>query len=96
MYSNVVSFSLGKSAIAAAIQLCLGASAKVTGRGTKLDGLIREGSNGPAIIRVTLLNEGSDAYLPDVYKNRIVIERTINKNGVGTYQIKNKDMEVFG
>jgi hypothetical protein len=49
---------IGKSAIVAALQLCLGATANSTGRGTKLDGLIREGCDGPAIMRVTLLNEG--------------------------------------
>lgn len=71
----------------AAVQLCLGATAKNTGRGTNLNGLIREGSEGPAIMRVTLLNEGMDAYNPNDYGNRITIERRINKGGGGGYKL---------
>ena len=77
----------GKSAVVAAVQLCLGATAKNTGRGTNLNGLIREGSEGPAIMRVTLLNEGMDAYNPNDYGNRITIERRINKGGGGGYKL---------
>ncbi len=84
----------GKSAIAAALQLCLGATAKITGRGTNLSGLIREGSDGPAIIRVTLLNEGNDAFKPDEYGNRIVIERKIAKGSGGGYKLMSNKGEV--
>ena len=57
----------GKSAIAAAIQLCLGGRTTNTGRGKKLSGMIREGSKNPAIIRITLRNEGPDAYEYEKY-----------------------------
>ncbi len=57
----------GKSAIAAAIQICLGGKTTSTGRGKSLKSLIREGSHNNAIIRITLSNEGSDAHLPDKY-----------------------------
>jgi hypothetical protein len=80
----------GKSAIAAALQLCLGATAKITGRGANLSSLIREGSDGPAIIRVTLLNEGNDAFKPEEYGNRIVIERKIAKGSGGGYKLISK------
>ncbi len=77
----------GKSAIAAAIQICLGASAKNTGRGSQLSALIREGSSGPAIVDVTLMNEGDDAYHTETYGNRITIRRKIPRTGGATYHI---------
>lgn len=83
-----VYFSPGKSAIAAAIQLCLGANTRATGRGANLHGLIREGSSGPAILQVTLYNEGPDAYYPEKYGTRIMIERRIPKSGAASYHIK--------
>jgi hypothetical protein len=85
---------VGKSAIVAALQLCLRASASNTGRGTKLDGLIREGSDGPAIMRVTLLNEGPDAYKPNDYGNRIIVERKIAKGSGGGYKLLAKNGQV--
>ena len=48
----------GKSACVAAIQLCLGATASKTGRASNMAKMVRHGSSGPAICRVTLLNEG--------------------------------------
>lgn len=38
-------------------------------------------------MRVTLLNEGMDAYNPNDYGNRITIERRINKGGGGGYKL---------
>lgn len=73
----------GKSAIAVALQLCLGAKAKATGRGNNLSNLVREGSTSPAIIRVHLLNMGDGAYQPEIFGNQIVIERTIPVAGTG-------------
>jgi chromosome segregation ATPase len=82
----------GKSAIATALQLCLGATARNTGRGSALSTFIREGSNGPASVKVTLVNEGADAYMPEVYGNRIVIERRIHKGtGAGGYHLYNEE-----
>ncbi len=53
-----------------------------------MSGLVREGSNGPALMQVTLMNEGDDAYKPEVYGNRIVIERRIAKgSGTGGYSL---------
>ena len=77
----------GKSAIAAAIQLCLGANTRCTGRGTTLSSLIREGSDGPAIIRVKLSNVGPDAFKWDLYGDLIIVERKISKSGTSGYRI---------
>lgn len=44
---------------------------------------MREGSNGPAVIQVTLINEGADAFQPELYGDRIIIERRITKGGTG-------------
>ena len=74
---------IGKSAIATAIQLCLGATARTTGRGTNLSTFIREGSDRPAIVKVTLSNRGPDAFQPDKYGHSITVERTLTK-GSGT------------
>jgi structural maintenance of chromosomes protein 6 len=49
--------------------------------------MIRNGSAGPAILTVTLLNEGLDAFKPEKYGNRIRIERRINKAGGGGYSL---------
>jgi len=57
--------------------------------------LIREGCAGPAIVRVTLLNEGADSYRPDEYKKRICIERRILQKGVGGYRILDEDGKVY-
>lgn len=76
----------GKSAILTALQLCLGANARNTGRGSNLSCFIREGSLDSSIIRVKLDNHGSDAYRPHSYGNSITIERTISKRGVSAFK----------
>ena len=38
-------------------------------------------------MRVTLLNEGMDAYKPAEYGRRIMVERKINKGGGGGYTL---------
>lgn len=81
----------GKSACVAAIQLCLGATARRSGRASTVSGMIRQGSSGPAIVRVTLLNECDDAYKPESYGNRIIIERKIFMSGVTKYSLRSAD-----
>ena len=72
----------GKSAILAAIQICLGAGARRTHRARNLKDLVRKDAQcNSAKIRVTVLNKGSDAYLHDVYGDSITIERTIAVRG---------------
>ena len=69
-----------------ALQICLGAKAHTTHRGGNLAGLVRQGHSGTALVQVTLLNIGSDAYKPDVYGDKLTIERTIGKH-VSSYRI---------
>ncbi len=76
------------------MQLCLASSSRTAGRASNLGSYIREGSSGPAVLRVTLVNEGYDAYKPEVYGKRITIERKIVKVGGSTFYIKNIDGEV--
>ncbi|CAB9514637.1 of chromosomes protein 6 [Seminavis robusta] len=76
----------GKSAILAAIQICLGANAKRTGRGRNLRDLVRKEAAGrnpntSAKVRVTLLNGGEDAYKPDLFGDKITVERCISLSG---------------
>lgn len=72
----------GKSAILAAIQICLGAGARRTHRARNLKDLVRKDSTaGYAKVRVTLLNKGDDAYKHDLYGDKITVERTIATRG---------------
>lgn len=77
----------GKSAIVAAIQLCLGSKTRVTGRGSNLSSLIREGTDGPAVIQVTLSNEGADSFKSEQYGNRIIVERKWSRTGSSQYRL---------
>lgn len=54
----------GKSAVMQALQVCLGATARETGRAKKLAGHIRDKQE-EARVRVTLWNTGVDAYQPE-------------------------------
>lgn len=70
----------GKSAILAALQICLGAGARRTHRARNLKGLVRtDHVNQPshAKLSVTVHNQGEDAYKHDEYGDRITVERTI-------------------
>jgi structural maintenance of chromosomes protein 6 len=78
----------GKSAILAAIQICLGAGARRTHRARNLKDLVRKDAGSTeqqapsqALIRVTLLNAGSDAYKSELYGDTITVERTIALRG---------------
>jgi len=74
----------GKSAILAAVQICLGAGAKRTHRARNLKELVRKeaGSNcAGAKVRVTLLNRGDDGFQRDVYGDTITVERSISLRG---------------
>jgi chromosome segregation ATPase len=85
----------GKSAILAAIQICLGAGARRTHRASNLKELVRKGANcNAAKIRVTLLNRGTDGFQPDVYGDSITVERTIAvRGGYNGYKLYDQNME---
>eukprot|EP00978_Attheya_sp_CCMP212_P038460 scaffold190887_cov50-Attheya_sp.AAC.2 len=83
----------GKSAILAAIQICLGAHARRTHRARNLKELVRkEGSNSGAKVRVTLLNGGEDGYKREMYGDSITIERSITlRGGYNGYRLLDHD-----
>ncbi|CAJ1965880.1 unnamed protein product [Cylindrotheca closterium] len=85
----------GKSAILAAIQICLGAGARRTHRARNLKDLVRKDSNcNAAKVQVTLLNRGDDAYQHELYGDAITVERTIAvRGGYNGYKLYNHDME---
>ena len=56
--------------------------------------MIRQGATGGALIRVTLLNEGVDAYKPAEYGRKIQIERRISRTGQGQYRLLSHNGEV--
>lgn len=72
----------GKSAVLAAIQIGLGANARRTHRARNLKGLVKRDAT-HAKIRVTLWNQGPDAYQPSVYGDTISVERGISLTGSG-------------
>ncbi|WVO18160.1 hypothetical protein L204_105863 [Cryptococcus depauperatus] len=77
----------GKSAVLTGIAVALGSKATVTGRGSGLKDLIRQGCD-RAIITIVLANSGEEAYRSNIYSPNIVIERTINSNGSTGYKFK--------
>ena len=52
--------------------------------------LIRRGHDGHALVRITLLNDdsSSDAFRHSDYGGRVVVERTIRRDGTSTYTLK--------
>lgn len=87
----------GKSAIVAALQVCLGLSAKSTNRGTKIQNLIRHGSSGNASIRLTLSNEGIEVerFKPKDYGSRITVERILTRSGASQYKLYDENMKLI-
>ena len=80
----------GKSAVIAALQLCLGATASETQRGKAIKDLIRRDHGGHAYLNVTLQNpEGDGAFRYAEYGESITIQRTIQNKGGSTYQLYN-------
>ncbi|KAG7209626.1 hypothetical protein KM043_011277 [Ampulex compressa] len=76
----------GKSAILAALTVGLGARAHITSRGASVKEFIKKGKTS-ASIEITLVNQGSMAYKPEVYGDTIIVIRTIGSSS--TYKIKN-------
>eukprot|EP00611_Tribonema_gayanum_P020500 TRINITY_DN3754_c0_g1_i1.p2 TRINITY_DN3754_c0_g1~~TRINITY_DN3754_c0_g1_i1.p2 ORF type:complete len:1140 (+),score=508.08 TRINITY_DN3754_c0_g1_i1:127-3546(+) len=76
----------GKSAILAALQICLGASARFTHRARKLEDLIRHGWAGDAEVEVKLRNT-PDGYRFKKYGASITILRTIKRSAPATIKL---------
>lgn len=89
----VVVVFTGKSAILAAIQICLGAGASRTHRAKKIKDLVRKETTNSAPcqtakLKVTVLNGGSDGYKPDIYGNEISVVRCISlRSGYNGYKL---------
>jgi hypothetical protein len=89
----------GKSAVLAALQICLGAGARRTHRARNLKDLIRKGPGGVADgqrnakVRVTLYNEGDDAFQHDTYGDEVTVERVIasSSGGYNGYRLLDSD-----
>ena len=88
----------GKSAILAALQICLGAGARRTHRARNLKGLVRQDHSHPpthAKLAVTLRNEGEDAFRHADFGDRITVERTIalKSGGYNGYKLLDQNMK---
>ena len=72
-------------------KVAFGASARETERGKSLEGFIRHGQPS-CLVQLTLRNfPKEDAYRPDVYGDRIIIERRISSSASSGYSIKGAD-----
>jgi structural maintenance of chromosomes protein 6 len=76
----------GKSAIVAALQICLGASARNTQRGTRYVDFIRRGWTGDAEVSVTLLN-APEGYEYEAYGKAITVTRTLTQHSTSKLQL---------
>ena len=86
--------SAGKSAILAAIQICLGAGARRTHRAKNLAELIRKEAGKEitsAKIRVHVLNRSQDGFQKEIYGDAIIVERCISKTGYNGYKLYNAE-----
>jgi len=94
----------GKSAVIAAIQVALGSRAFATERAHSLSDLIFQGAN-YALIKVRIVNKApaeqqnlfDNRYRPDLFKDAIVIQRRIPRNGASEWTLfdaENKKVDV--
>lgn len=80
----------GKSAILTGISVGLGAKASDTSRGSSIKSLIKDDKN-TARVTITLSNMGEDAYEPEKFGSKIIIERKLQRVGANSYSIKGAD-----
>ncbi|CBJ48924.1 smc-like protein [Ectocarpus siliculosus] len=83
----------GKSAILAALQICLGAKAHLTHRAKKMADFIRHGWKGDAVLEVTLLNT-EHGFMFEEYGESITIRRTIKQPSGGGFALLGHDRKV--
>ncbi len=72
----------GKSAVIAALQTCLGSTARETRRGKSLSSLIQRQKDWSEVV-VEIKNEGGWAFRPDKYGSCIKIRRYLTRDGQG-------------
>lgn len=80
----------GKSAILTGISVGLGAKASDTSRGSSIKSLIKDDKN-TARVTITLSNMGEDAYEPEKFGSKIIVERKLQRIGSNSYSIKGAD-----
>eukprot|EP00210_Caulerpa_lentillifera_P003082 g2944.t1 len=74
----------GKSSILQAIQLCLGCTARETGRGSNLSTFVKTGCSSGKIL-VSIWNTGTEAYRKHLYGRVITVEKSISTSS--TYHL---------
>lgn len=76
----------GKSAVLVALTVGLGAKSRFVNRAERIGDLVMHGREFARIL-VTLRNRGSDAHQPDLYGERITIERRITRLGQSSWKV---------
>lgn len=84
----------GKSAVLTGISAALGAKATTTNRGNSIKDLIKDGKS-TARVSVLFWNEGPEAYQPEIYGDRIIIERKLQRVGAHSYYIKSAQGKII-
>lgn len=80
----------GKSAILTGLSIALGGKATATNRASSIKEFVKTGSD-MAQVTVWIKNKGVDAFKHDVYGDSIIVERRINKDGGGSWKIKDSN-----
>ncbi|KAM8846096.1 structural maintenance of chromosomes protein 6 isoform 1-T1 [Synchiropus picturatus] len=84
----------GKSAVLTALIVALGGNAQATNRASSLKDFIKDGESS-ADVSVTLRNQGSDAYKPELYGSSIVVDLRITREGSRMYKLRSKSGQVI-
>lgn len=84
----------GKSAVLTGIILALGGKSSATGRYCNIKGFVKTGKN-TASVSVTLKNCGPEAYKPDIYGEKITIERQFSLDGSNCYKLKSESGKII-
>lgn len=79
----------------AALTLCLGGKAVLTGRGSSLPDLVGSSGDNAQVI-VILSNTGPQAFEPKKLGDKIKFQRTIRKGGSSSFKITNATGETVG
>ncbi|XP_025065793.1 structural maintenance of chromosomes protein 6-like isoform X1 [Alligator sinensis] len=79
----------GKSAVLTALIVGLGGKATTTNRGSSLKAFVKDGESS-ADISITLRNQGTEAFKPEVYGDSIIVNQHISTEGSRSYKMKSK------
>lgn len=84
----------GKSAVLTGISVGLGVKASDTSRGSSIKNLIKDGKS-TARVTIVFKNEGIEAYKPEEFGSKIVIERKIQRQGANGYFIRSENLKTI-